>query len=173
MKKQKQGFTLIELLVVIAIIGILSAIGLVALNGAREKARDAQRRSDLAQIKTALTLYYDDRSPFSYPVSSATAGTGVKLTTADELTIVPEYLGATLTDPTNDATHGYWYVGNATATPVTRYALYTHLEAGAANTYAVNDIAVVTPNPAWPATFGLTEFGCGANLAVGKTNLCP
>ncbi|PIS41232.1 MAG: hypothetical protein COT25_04205 [Candidatus Kerfeldbacteria bacterium CG08_land_8_20_14_0_20_42_7] len=64
----KKGFTLIELLVVIAIIAILSAIGLVALNGAREKARDAQRRSDIAQIRTALSLYYDDNGS-TYPVT--------------------------------------------------------------------------------------------------------
>lgn len=62
--RNKKGFTLIELLVVIAIIAILSAIGLVALNGAREKARDAQRRSDLAQIRTALNLFYDDYSGY-------------------------------------------------------------------------------------------------------------
>ena len=57
---KKRGFTLIELLVVIAIIGILSSIGLVALNGAREKARDAKRLNDLSQYRTALMLYYDD-----------------------------------------------------------------------------------------------------------------
>ncbi|MFH0952283.1 MAG: type II secretion system protein [Patescibacteria group bacterium] len=62
----KKGFTLIELLVVIAIIGILSAIGLVSLNGAREKARDAQRLNDLAQYRTAVQLYYDDNN-FKYP----------------------------------------------------------------------------------------------------------
>lgn len=67
----KKGFTLIELLVVIAIIGILSSIGLVALNGAREKARDAQRVSDLAQMRTALALYYDSNNS-KYPGEIAT-----------------------------------------------------------------------------------------------------
>lgn len=69
MHNSKKGFTLIELLVVIAIIGILSTIGLVALNGAREKARDATRKSDIAQIRTGLALYYDDFN--GYPTTLA------------------------------------------------------------------------------------------------------
>jgi len=76
---KRKGFTLIELLVVIAIIGILATIGLVALNGAREKARDATRKSDLSQVKTALVLYADDNSNQYPPVDcdstdSASAG---------------------------------------------------------------------------------------------------
>lgn len=66
----RKGFTLIELLVVIAIIGILSAVGLIALNGAREKARDSQRKSDLGQIRTGLALYYDTHN--NYPGTANT-----------------------------------------------------------------------------------------------------
>lgn len=65
MRKQK-GFTLIELLVVIAIIGILAAIVLVSLSGARDRAKDARIRSDLGQIRSIAELVYNDSSPMSY-----------------------------------------------------------------------------------------------------------
>lgn len=57
--KQK-AFTLIELLVVIAIIGILAGLIILGFNSVRKKARDAQRKSDLAQILTMLEMFYDD-----------------------------------------------------------------------------------------------------------------
>jgi prepilin-type N-terminal cleavage/methylation domain-containing protein len=67
----KQGFTLVELLVVISIIGLLSSFAVVSLNTARAKARDALRKGDMAQIRTALNLYYDDNE--GYPVATANA----------------------------------------------------------------------------------------------------
>lgn len=62
----KKGFTLIELLVVISIIGLLSSFAMVSLNSARQKARDALRKGDMAQLRTALYLYYDDN--LGYPL---------------------------------------------------------------------------------------------------------
>ena len=63
-QKNKQGFTLIELLVVIAIIGLLATLSVVALNNARERARDTRRVSDVKQIQTALELYYNTNNGY-------------------------------------------------------------------------------------------------------------
>lgn len=55
----KKGFTLIELLVVIAIIGMLSSLAIVSLNTARNKAKDAQIKSDLSQVRTYAEVTYE------------------------------------------------------------------------------------------------------------------
>ena len=59
MKQLRKGFTLIELLVVIAIIGILAAVVLVNVNGARVRARDTAIAAALSSYRTAQEIAYD------------------------------------------------------------------------------------------------------------------
>src|SRR3990170_1677136 len=62
-----KGFTLIELLVVISIIGILIALSVFGLQGAREASRDAKRKADLELIRSGIEIYKSDCN--SYPAS--------------------------------------------------------------------------------------------------------
>lgn len=63
-----KGFTLIELLVVISIISVLSTVAMTSLQGARLKARDTQRLSDVEQIVNALEIYKTSHG--NYPANS-------------------------------------------------------------------------------------------------------
>ena len=69
--KNNLGFTLIELVVVTAILAILSLVAIEVINPVTQisKARDAQKKSDFEQIRTALDLYYGDTR--CYPDANA------------------------------------------------------------------------------------------------------
>lgn len=64
-KKQQAGLTLIEMLVVIGIIGLLTSVVLFSVSGARERARDSQRFSDVKSLQLAVELYKEANG--SYP----------------------------------------------------------------------------------------------------------
>lgn len=112
--KARKGFTLIELLVVIAIIGLLSTLAVVALNSARQKARDSKRVADIKQLQTALEIYFNDKGkyPPEAPLSDGeignpTNGGGCLGTNGWELgtsCVAPVYMGVTPRDPSNSAT---------------------------------------------------------------------
>lgn len=64
----KKGFTLIELLVVITLIGVLAIAVLSAINPIEQinKARDAGRRADSAQLIKAIDRYYASNESFPW-----------------------------------------------------------------------------------------------------------
>jgi len=117
------GFTLIELLVVIAIIGILAAFGLIALNDAKESARDSRRISDLAQTRLGLLLYFDDYDAYPPPITAGGSGPDTSdlaiLTPVDgtifsvnDNPLVPKYLSKVILDPYNNSDYHYYYDTN-------------------------------------------------------------
>jgi prepilin-type N-terminal cleavage/methylation domain-containing protein len=60
MKNRKKSFTLVEMVVVMIVIGILAVAIIPRLQGVQTKARDTQRKTDLATIRTALEVYAID-----------------------------------------------------------------------------------------------------------------
>lgn len=75
-KYMKKGFSLIELLVVISIIAVITGLSLTNFLGARQRARDTRRKSDLQQLKYALRLYYNDYNKYPAATNNLIMGCG-------------------------------------------------------------------------------------------------
>jgi len=68
-RKFLKGFTLVELLITMTVIGVLTSLALVSYQGSRKTARDAKRKADLEQIRSALEMYRTDNG--AYPTGGA------------------------------------------------------------------------------------------------------
>jgi len=88
---------LIELLIVIGIIGVLAAVVLVSLSGARSSARDTKRVSDIRQIISALQLYYSDNGGYPLPATPTTTGPDASSGDPDWSTYLPSWPNAPAT----------------------------------------------------------------------------
>ncbi len=70
------GFTLLELIIVVALIGLILTALIIAINPNQQfaKARDAKRKSDLAQLKKTFEDYYNDKNCYPKPQEVCTDG---------------------------------------------------------------------------------------------------
>lgn len=114
-----KGFTLIELLIVVAIIGVLATFLMTNFIGVRQRSRDAQRKSDIRQLQSALEMYRADQG--IYPADLPNCGSS--LTTGSQV-----YMQTIPCDPTNSYNGGnYYYDSNSGV----NYCLVGCLENGA------------------------------------------
>jgi len=144
---KKRGFTLIELLVVIAIIGIPSSIILVALRGARNKAKDARITADLSQYRSLAEVQYAgsayvlvEKTALEVICDSEEGGAGL---TGDELSLC------------NDIADQGGNLVVTLASPATEYMAYSGINESATQWYCVDSTGyagiVETTEPAGTA----------------------
>ena len=162
---KEKGFTLIELLVVIAIIGVLATLLLLQLGGARAKARDAKRVSDITQIRTALEQYFDDNAG-TYPQLSLYA-------LSDPLS---PYLGvgrmAATTDPLDQAQYGYVTITALSGGKALKYQVWAELENG--NPGIRTDDDINSTGATWVGTGRSAGRMAGTTTGVDPvTGSCP
>ncbi len=114
----RKGFTLVEILVTATIIGLLSTIGISGFQAITRSGRDALRKSDLEQLRSALEIYKSENQKYSTATTSCVAD----LTSA--------YINPYPVDPSK-TTYKYCYV--PAADPALTYDLCAHLENGDAS----------------------------------------
>lgn len=162
----ESGFTLIELIVVIGIIAILSSMLIAIINPVSqfEKARDAQRKSDLTQIQKELEQYYQDTG--HYPSSTNTFQiigiNGGTISFGTSNTSNWPYANQLPQDPNvNSRTYVYYSTGQS-------YWLYASLERGGNDPQACNSGSACTTMLAGGSGFP-TAHDCSPTKAIDIT----
>lgn len=170
---RQRGFTIVELLIVIVVIGILAATTVVAFNGVQRKARDTDRKSDVASIIKAMEAYHVLNG--RYPVASgSTVINSSWTTTADASwqTFTAQFAPTVTTLPTDPAPASsvpaisggsnydiYVNTGSYCGSAVGQmYLLVYHLEGEPQVNTSVGEC---TTNP-------LNYYGAGSNYRVAK-----
>lgn len=171
------GFTIVEILVVIVVISILVAIAMVSYGDYQEKARDAERRSDLQQAAAAIKSYANWKNTHieqgsGCGGSGATGGNGsgwFNVSSADSSTYATNSIADCLAsagflksakdviDPTGCKSGTGGVCGSSSSLPVRAYMKVTCPVGGVKTTYLM---AALETQPADNATI---DALCGKN----------
>ncbi|MFA6198448.1 MAG: type II secretion system protein [Patescibacteria group bacterium] len=151
-----KGFTLIELLVTIAIVALLTTLGLVSLNNARQKTRDTKRWSDIRVLQSAIEVCTNNggnvplvNTTVWNDLLTAPCGNGENLGTymASQAIPIPP-LNSTCTNAPSGDCYMYCATGG-------RYVLYTTYE-GNAPAGGLNG-AIASYNPATDCVLSIND----------------
>ncbi|GEM_PF-2949881 len=139
---KKKGFVLIDLLLGVAILAVVAVIIFISLDGVRERARDARRKSDLVQIKAALVAFYNANNNTFPPTTKANTAEEISLVGNKVYQkLVPTYLKKMPVSPIVSPVYSYHYVTNnpTDGGNGTIFALLANLETpDASMVYVVN-----------------------------------
>ena len=101
--QSKRAFTLIELLIVITIIGMLSVVTASSYTSVTRSSRDARRKTDLEQLRSALEQYRSNNGTYvTAPALSVACNVTGGISDANG-----SYLSAIPTDPRCNANTYY------------------------------------------------------------------
>lgn len=157
---RQAGFTLIELLIAIVIISVLVGIGITSFITSQIKARDSQRKSDLANIARSLEMYYNDKG--RYPDATGGLINGIEWGgefSDDTVTGGAVYMVKLPSDPGSNT---YYYTIETNGTGFRIYALLENTK----------DKTIPLDTDGLATTYVGTNCGTGAcNYGISSTNL--
>lgn len=111
------GFSLIELLVVIGIIGTIATMLLPNLIGARQRGRDARRKLDIEQIRSALEQYRSVAGTYPASITLNCDAARETLTYTDPVTLQATTFMSTI--PQDPSCSSYQYYSSLSPTDYT------------------------------------------------------
>ena len=101
--KITKGFTLVEILIAVAILGLVLPVAFISLRGQTVRAADAQRKTDLYKLHTALQEYANDNNDAFPAAGIVSACNGSDLS---------PYIAKIPCDPVAKNSYGYFPVQN-------------------------------------------------------------
>ncbi len=157
------GFTLVELITAIGVLAILVSTVIAVINPLEQfnKAQDAKRKADLAQIQRALEVYYQDYHRYPYSIQSKISTDNTPTGVIQWGTTWSPYMDVLPVDPSSSKRYVYWSDNTGQS-----YALYMALDRGSKDPQACNggnacDNAsangLICGGTSVPCTYGVTS----------------